>query len=54
MSVVYGAYFSTSGGKNFVRPVIDYTVSYTATKVSATNKAGIDVKSGSHTNAKFT
>ena len=36
MSVVYGAYFSTSGGKNFVRPVIDYTVSYTATKVSVT------------------
>lgn len=54
MSVVYGAYFSTSGGKNFVRPVIDYTVSYTATKVSVTYKAGINVKSGWHTNAKFT
>ena len=53
MSVVYGAYFSTSGGKNFVRPVIDYTVSYTATKVSVTYKAGINVKSGWHTNAKF-
>ena len=54
MSVIYGAYFSTSGGKNFVRPVIDYTVSYTATKVSVTYKAGINVKSGWHTNAKFT
>ena len=54
MSVVYGSYFSTSGGKNFVRPVIDYTVSYTATKVSVTYKAGINVKSGWHTNAKFT
>ena len=54
MSVVYGAYFSTSGGKNFVRPVIDYTVSYTATTVSVTYKAGINVKSGWHTNAKFT
>ena len=54
MSIVYGAYFSTSGGKNFVRPVIDYTVSYTATKVSVTYKAGINVKSGWHTNAKFT
>ena len=54
MSVVYGAYFSTSGGKNFVRPVIDYSVSYTATKVSVTYKAGINVKSGWHTNAKFT
>lgn len=54
MSVVYGSYFSTSGGKNFVRPVIDYTVSYTATTVSVTYKAGINVKSGWHTNAKFT
>lgn len=54
MSIVYGSYFSTSGGKNFVRPVIDYTVSYTATKVSVTYKAGINVKSGWHTNAKFT
>lgn len=54
MSVVYGSYFSTSGGKNFVRPVIDYTVSYTATKVSVTYKAGINVKSGWRTNAKFT
>ena len=54
MSIVYGAYFSTSGGKNFVRPVIDYTVSYTATTVSVTYKAGINVKSGWHTNAKFT
>lgn len=54
MSVVYGSYFSTSGGKNFVRLVIDYTVSYTATKVSVTYKAGINVKSGWHTNAKFT
>ena len=54
MSVVYGSYFSTSGGKNFVRLVIDYTVSYTATKVSITYKAGINVKSGWHTNAKFT
>lgn len=53
MSVVYGSYFSTSGGKNFVRPVIDYSVSYTATKVSVTYKAGINVKSGWHTNAKF-
>lgn len=54
MSVVYGSYFSTSGGKNFVRPVIDYTISYTATTVSVTYKAGINVKSGWHTNAKFT
>ena len=54
MSVVYGSYFSTSGGKNFVRPVIDYAVSYTATTVSVTYKAGINVKSGWHTNAKFT
>ena len=54
MSVVYGSYFSTSGGKNFVRLVIDYTVSYTATTVSVTYKAGINVKSGWHTNAKFT
>lgn len=54
MSIVYGSYFSTSGGKNFVRPVIDYTVSYTATTVSVTYKAGINVKSGWHTNAKFT
>lgn len=54
MSIVYGSYFSTSGGKNFVRPVIDYTVSYTATKVSVTYKAGINVKSGWYTNAKFT
>lgn len=54
MSVVYGSYFSTSGGKNFVRPVIDYSVSYTATKVTFTYKAGINVKSGWHTNAKFT
>lgn len=54
MSVVYGSYFSTSGGKNFVRPVIDYSVSYTATKVSVTYKAGINVKSGWYTNAKFT
>ena len=54
MSVVYGSYFSTSGGKNFVRPVIDYTVSYTATTVSVTYKAGINVKSGWRTNAKFT
>ena len=54
MSIVYGAYFSTGGGKNFVRPVIDYSVSYTATTVSVTYKAGINVKSGWHTNAKFT
>lgn len=54
MSIVYGSYFSTSGGKNFVRPVIDYSVSYTATKVSVTYKAGINVKSGWYTNAKFT
>lgn len=54
MSVVYGAYFSTAGGKNFVRPVIDYSVSYTATTVSVTYKAGINVKSGWYTNAKFT
>lgn len=54
MSIVYGSYFSTSGGKNFVRPVIDYTVSYTATTVSVTYKAGINVKSGWYTNAKFT
>lgn len=54
MSIVYGPYFSTSGGKDFVRPVIDYSVSYTATTVSVTYKAGINVKSGWHTNAKFT
>lgn len=54
MSVVYGSYFSTSGGKNFVRLVINYSVSYTATTVSVTYKAGINVKSGWHTNAKFT
>ena len=54
MSIVYGSYFSTSGGKNFVRPVIDYTVSYTATTVSVRYKAGINVKSGYHTSAKFT
>lgn len=54
MSVVYGSYFSTGGGKNFVRPVIDYSVSYTATTVSVTYKAGINVKSGWYTNAKFT
>ena len=51
---VYGSYFSTSGGKNFVRPYISYNLTYTDTSVIVSYTAGINVKSNYTTNAKFT
>ena len=51
---VYGSYFSTSGGKNFVRPYISYNLTYTDTSVIVSYTAGINVKSNYSTNAKFT
>lgn len=51
---VYGSYFSTKGGKNFVRPYISYNLTYTDTSVIVSYTAGINVKSNYSTNAKFT
>ena len=51
---VYGSYFSTSGGKNFVRPYISYNLTYTDTSVIVSYTAGINVKNNYSTNAKFT
>lgn len=50
----YGSYFSTSGYSNFLRPYITYSVSSTATTTTITVKAGINVKSGTYTDAKLT